>query len=163
MSEKRMSIFNWNHVSKELEEDEVEELKSYYKTYHKKFWAYKQAHKRFRRMKFAGNILTIVFATGGIASTAATGGIALIAISGVSVFIKAWMDYQGFDLKIHNCVYAYQSYGHILTMIKEAMRSGHFDRNNLIATMTNVDNYVIDNTPSVDKYFKKYNKTFAVE
>ena len=30
------SIFNWNHISNELTEEQIEELKSYYKTYHKK-------------------------------------------------------------------------------------------------------------------------------
>ena len=32
----RKSIFNWNHISVELSDAQIEELKSYYKTYHKK-------------------------------------------------------------------------------------------------------------------------------
>ena len=48
MKEPRKSIFNWNHISDELTEEQVEELKSYYHSYHKKCWAYKQALKRIK-------------------------------------------------------------------------------------------------------------------
>ena len=36
MKESIKSIFNWNHISVELNEEQVEELKSYYHSYHKK-------------------------------------------------------------------------------------------------------------------------------
>ena len=36
MKEPKNSIFNWNHISDELTEEQVEELKSYYHSYHKK-------------------------------------------------------------------------------------------------------------------------------
>ena len=35
MSEKK-KIFSWNHISEKLNENEIEELKSYYITYHRK-------------------------------------------------------------------------------------------------------------------------------
>ena len=50
----RKSIFNWNHISVELSDAQIEELKSYYKTYHKKCWAYKQAVKRLKKWKLLG-------------------------------------------------------------------------------------------------------------
>ena len=62
------NIFNWNHISSDLTEDQIEELKSYYITYHRKCWAYKQATKRFKKWKLLGDSLSIIFATGGIAS-----------------------------------------------------------------------------------------------
>ena len=34
MKESIKSIFNWNHISDELTEEQVEELKSYYNSYH---------------------------------------------------------------------------------------------------------------------------------
>ena len=61
MKESRKSIFNWNHISDELTEEQVEELKSYYHSYHKKFWAYKQALKSFKKWRLLGNSLSIVF------------------------------------------------------------------------------------------------------
>ena len=121
------SIFNWNHISNELTEEQIEELKSYYKTYHKKCWAYKQAVKRLKKWKLLWNSLSIVFASGGFASSIATGGISLITISTVALLIQGWMNHKNLDLKIQNCTYAYQSYQHLLNEIKDMMRSGNFN------------------------------------
>ena len=124
MKEPKKSIFNWNHISDELTEEQVEELKSYYYTYHKKCWAYKQALKSFKKWRLIGNSLSIVFASGGFASSIATGGISLIAISTAALLIQGWMKHKNLDLKIQNCTYAYQSYQHLLNQIKDMMRSG---------------------------------------
>ena len=139
------NIFDWNYISHKLNENEIEELKSYYITYHRKCWAFKQAAKRFKKWKLLGDSLSIIFATGGIASAIATSGISLIAISTTSVIIQDWMKHKNLDLKIQNCIYAYQSYQHLLNTIKDTMRGGDFQPNSLHIIMNNVDNYVIDN------------------
>ena len=54
MKETRKSIFNWNHISGELTEEQIEELKSYYRSYHKKCWAYKQAVKQLKNGNYWG-------------------------------------------------------------------------------------------------------------
>ena len=77
---RKKNIFNWNHISEKLNENQIEELKSYYITYHRKCWAFKQAAKRFKKWKLLGDTLSVVFATGGIASAIATSGISLVAI-----------------------------------------------------------------------------------
>lgn len=79
------NIFDWNHVSNDLSDEYIIELKGYYKTYHRKCWAYKRALKRFKKMKLIGNSSSVLFASGGIASAAATGGVALVAVSTVSI------------------------------------------------------------------------------
>ena len=119
MKEPRKSIFNWNHISDELTEEQIEELKSYYQTYHKKCYAYKQAVKHLKKWKLLGNSLSIIFASGGIASSIASGGISLIAISTMALLIQGWMKHKDLDLKIQNCTYAYQSYQHLLNTIKD--------------------------------------------
>ena len=107
-------------------------------------------------LKFIGNSVSIITASGGIASALATGGISLIAISTTALLIKGYMEHQNLDLKIQNCQYAFQSYNHLLILIKDAMRSGEFDRDTLSNSMNNIDNYVTDNSPIVDKYLKLY-------
>jgi len=57
MVNQRKNIFNWNNISNELTEEQVEELKSYYHTYHRKCWAYKQAAKRFKKMEFIRELI----------------------------------------------------------------------------------------------------------
>ena len=146
------NIFDWNHISDKLSEDEREELKSYYKVYHRKCWAFKRALKR--------NTVSLLTASGGIATAIATGGISLVAICTVALLVKGYMEHQNLDIKIQTCTYAYQSYGHLLIMIKNVMRSGAFDRESLINTMTNIDNFVTDNSPVVDKFFKQYDAKY---
>ena len=51
MKELRKSIFNWNHISDKLTEEQIEELKSYYHSYHKKGWAYKKSSKTPEKME----------------------------------------------------------------------------------------------------------------
>ena len=58
------NIFNWNHISSNLTQDQITELKEYYQTYHRKCWAFKQAAKRFKKWKLLGDTLSVVFATG---------------------------------------------------------------------------------------------------
>ena len=60
MSVRRKNIFDWNHISEKLTKDQIEELKDYYKSYHKKCWAYKQAMKRFKTWRLIGNSLSVI-------------------------------------------------------------------------------------------------------
>ena len=68
--------------------------------------------------------MSVIFATGGLASAIATSSISLVAISTLSLLIQSWMKHKDLDLKIQNCIYAYQSYQHLLITIKDVMRSG---------------------------------------
>ena len=150
------NIFDWNHISDKLSEDEREELKSYYKAYHRKCWAFKRALKRYKYLRYFANTVSLLTASGGIATAIATGGISLVAISTVALLVKGYMEHQNLDIKIQTCTYAYQSYGHLLIVIKNIMRSGAFDRESLINTMANIDNFVT----VVDKFFKQYDAKY---
>ena len=159
MADRKKSIFSWNHISDSLTEDQVDELKSYYKAYHRKCWAYKQAVKRYKKFKLIGNTISVLTGTGGIISAVVTGGIALVAISTCALLIKSYMDFQSLDLKIQNCTYAYQSYQHLLNSIKDMLRSGDFQPS-FHTELKNVDDFVTDVCPSVDKFYTKYNDKF---
>ena len=163
MTDRKKRIFNWNHISDKLTKDQVDELKSYYKTYHKKCWAYKQAMKRFKTWKLIGDSLSVIFATGGLVSSIATSGISLVGISTAAILIQGWMKHKNLHLKIQNCLFAYQSYQHLLIAIKNMMRSGEYQQNNLLSMMKNIDDFITDTSPVVDKFMSKYNKKFTCE
>ena len=92
MTNRCKSIFDWNHISNKLTEEQIKELKAYYYTYHRKCWSYKQAAiKTSKKWKLLGNSLSIVFASGGLASSLATRGTSLIAISTLALLIQGWM------------------------------------------------------------------------
>ena len=95
------------------------------------------------------------------ASSIATGGISLIAISTAALLIQGWMNHKDLDLKIQNCTYAHQSYQHLLNEIKDMTRSGNFNSSHIYNTMKNIDDYVTDNSPIVDKYLIKYDEKFT--
>ena len=54
--DRRESIFNWNHVSEKLTENQISELKALYKFYHKKYWLAKMTYKYFKKTELACNI-----------------------------------------------------------------------------------------------------------
>ena len=91
MTDRRKSVFTWNHISDELRKEQIKEVKSYYSTYHKKSWAYKKALKKFKNIKLFGNSASVIFASTGIATSIATGGIALVAVSSVALLIQGWI------------------------------------------------------------------------
>ena len=155
-------IFDWNYISDKLSEEQITELKKYYHTYHRKCWLYKYALKRLKYWKLFGNSLSVLFASGGIASSVATGGVSLVAISTAALLIQGWMKHKDLDQKIQNCIYAYQSYEHLLSDIRTMLRRGEIDHSFLFNKMCNIDDYVTDNGPIVDKYLTKYNKDFEV-
>ena len=157
----RQNIFNWNHISDELTEEQIEELKSYYKTYHKKCWANKQAAKRFKKWKLLGNSLSIVFASGGISSSIATGGISLVAISTAALLIQGWMKAKDLDLNFQNCTYAAKIYQNFINDIIYMLRIGNFDSHNINNRMKIIDSYVTHYSPVVDKYLIKYDEKFT--
>ena len=128
------NIFDWNHISSNLTQDQITELKEYYQTY-RKCWAFKQAAKRFKKWKLLGDTL----------------------------IIQGWIKHKNLELKIKNCTYAYQSYQHLLNTIKDMMRGGVFQPNILHAMMNNIDNHVTDNSPIIDKLLQKYDKIFTLQ
>lgn len=135
--------------------EQEDELKSYYKVHHRKCWAFKKAYKNIKDLSLLATPSLLVTGSGGIIGVVVSGGISLVATSTAALLIKEFMEYQSLDMKVQNCLYAFQSYGHLLIMIKDAMRVGCFHRESLIIAMNYIDNYVIDNSPIADKYFKK--------
>ena len=146
MTDRKKRIFNWNHISDKLTKDQVDELKSYYKTYHRKCWVYKKAFKHFKKIKIIGDSISV--------------GITLAAIRTGAVLIQGYMKHKNLDLKIQKCQYAYQSYQHLLISNKNSLRSGYFEQSQLYNIMRGIDDFVTDNSPVVDKFITKYNKKF---
>ena len=54
------SIYQFNHIDKELSQETNNEIKSLYTYYHKKYWCYKTAFKYFKRLNMMANISYIL-------------------------------------------------------------------------------------------------------
>ena len=154
-----IDVTEFNHVSNTLTSDQIDELKSYYRTYHRKMWIFKKAYKSYRKWKLIGNISSALIASGGVFSSIPTSGISLVAATTVSVFIQMYMKHKNVEIKTHQCQYAYQKYGHLLISIKEILRSGELD-DDIRKKLQHADDYILDNTPIVDNQARMYDKLF---
>lgn len=64
--------------------------------------------------------------------------------------------------KLNQCQYAYQTYGHF-NEIKDILRSGEYNSHELYTKMQCIDDCILDNSPLVDRWTKKYDKIFTCE
>ena len=158
MSEK---VITFNHISIHLLEDDKNELISYYKTYHKKSWCYHKAFKRYKREKFLLDTSSVLFAGGGVISSAVTSGIGLVGITGVAIILQMIKKHKKLEEKIDMCKYAYQTYQHLMGQIKYYLRTGEFSRDFLINNMQQLDDIIIDLARVVKKFEEKYDQKFG--
>ena len=153
-------ICDFNHISPELNREQVDELIGYYKTTHQKWFLYKKAHNHYKLIKYASRLTSGAIAGGGIASVIVSGSVLTIISLAASLLIEVLLDYKNVNENMNNCKYAYQSYQHLMIRIKTALRLGQFNSQNLVNSISNLDNFFVDICPLVDKYKKDYCKIF---
>ena len=49
-------ICDFNHISPELNREQIDELIGYYKTTHQKWFLYKKAHRHYKLIKYAARL-----------------------------------------------------------------------------------------------------------
>ena len=153
-------ICDFNHISPELNREQIDELIGYYKTIHQKWFLYKKAHKHSKLIKYASRLTSGAIAGGGIASVIVSGSVLTIISLGASLLIEILLDYKNVNENMNNCKYAYQSYQHLMIRIKTSLRLGLYNSENLVNSIANLENFCVDICPLVDKYkkdcYKKY-------
>ena len=66
-------ICDFNHISPELNREQVDELIGYYKTTQQKWFLYKKAYNNYKLIKYAARLTSGAIAGGGIASVIVSG------------------------------------------------------------------------------------------
>ena len=121
-------VFNFNHISKNLSDEKIKEIKDLYKYYHKEFWCYKKSFQHYQKMHLSTNLgsagLVII---GTIAGGITPNVIILGAISGVGVLLQTYATAKNYDCKLENCRFAYTSYFDVLSELRNRLRSGVFN------------------------------------
>ena len=153
-------ICDFNHISPELDSEQVDELIGYYKTTHQKWFLYKKAYNNYKLIKYATRLTSGAIAGGGIASVIISGSVLTIISLAASLLIEIILDYKNVNENMNNRKYAYQSYQHLMIRIKTALRLGQFNSQNLVNAISNLDNFIVDICPLVDKYKKDYWKKY---
>ena len=162
--DRRESIFNWNHVSEKLTENQISELKALYKFYHKKYWLAKMTFKYFKKTELACNIgSALLVVMGTVVGGVTLNPIVLGTISGSGLLLKTYSEIKNYKRKIEMSKFAYTSYSKVLTDLRSFMRGLNYDEKEFLDYIKVVDEIIIDMCPLTDKFEKKYNKVFIQE
>ena len=157
----RKNIFNWNHVSDKLTEDQISELKALYKFYHKKYWLFKMTFKYFKKVDL---VCTLTSASLVVAGTIA-GGVTLNpavlgSVSGAGLLLKTCAETKNYKRKIEMCKFAFTSYEKVLSDLRSFMRGLEYNLKDFIDNVKILDDIITDMCPLTDRFENKYNKMF---
>ena len=149
----KKNIFNWNHISKDLSDDEITELQALYKHYHRLFKCYQWK----LGLELSSISLTVV---GTITGAVTLNPIVVGCVAGSGVIIQGYLTKSDLRQRVERCRFAYTSYEKILVQLRNFMRGLPYHENVFLSDIKIIDDIVIDQCPSVDKYFEKYNCKF---
>ena len=158
---KSLSVFNFNHISSKLKEEEVTMLKKLYSQYHQKTWCYQRAYKRFKKIELSLNLLSIgLTGTGVVVGSVTLNPVILGSISGSGILLQGFLKMKNYNRKIEMCKFAYTSYQKILNKIRSYLRGEPYDIMNFVLETHLLDDQVTDLCPIVEKFKSKYKKLY---
>ena len=105
------NIFNWNHVSSELTEDQISELKALYKNYHRLYKCYQWKYKKLKRLKLSLETTSIgLTAVGSIVGAITLNPITIACVAGPGVIIQGYLTKTDLNNRVDRCRFAYTTY-----------------------------------------------------
>ena len=154
-------IIGFNHISDSLSYDEVNKLKTLYKSYHKLQRCYKWKYKKLRRLKLSLELSSIGLTTvGAILGGVTMNPIILGSLTGCGIMIQAYLTKSDLNRRVDRCRFAFTSYERVLVQLKSFLRGLLYDESNFLTDLKVLDEIIIDLCPSADKYYDKYNEVF---
>ena len=152
------NTFNWNHISSDLTEDKISELKALYKCYHRLFKCYQWKYKKLKRLKLSLEMSSIGLTVIGSVVGAAT--LVIACVAGPGVLIQRYLTKSELYNSLDRCRFAYTSYEKICVQLKSFLRGLYYNESIFLSDIKVLDDIVIDQYPSIDKYLSKYNSKF---
>ena len=154
-------IIGFNHISDSLSYDEVNKLKTLYKSYHKLQMCYKWKYKKLPRLKLSLELSSIGLTTvGAIVGGITLNPIILGSLTGSGIMIQAYLTKSDLNKRVDRCKFAFTSYERVLVQLKSFLRGLLYDESNFLSDLKVIDDIIIDQCPSIEKYFDKYDKVF---
>ena len=160
MSTRKKSVYNFNHIDNELNQDEIDMLKKLYSHYHKKTWCYKMAYRHFKKIDIGLHLLSLSLMGGGVVSGFITMIPFLSIISGCGILLEGFLKKKNYTRKIEMCKFAYTSYQKVLNEIRSYLRGEKYDIEKLTLELNWLDDQITDLCPIVDKFKPKYDKIY---
>ena len=155
-------IIGFNHISDSLSYDEVNKLKTLYRSYHRLQMCYKWKYKRLRQLKLSLELSSISLTTvGAILGGVTLNPIILDSLTGCGIMIQAYLTKSDLNRRVDRCKFAFTSYEKVLVQLKSFLRGLPYDESNFLTDLKVLDDIVFDQCPSFDKYSDKYDKVFT--
>ena len=98
--------------------------------------------------------------TGSVTGAVTLNPIIIACVAGPGIMIQGYLTKSNLINNVERCKFAYVSYEKILVQLKIFLRGLPYDNNLLLSDIKVLDDIVIDQCPSIDKYFEKYNLKF---
>ena len=154
-------IIGFNHISDSLKYDEVNKLLALYRSYHRLQMCYKWKYRKLRRLKLSLELSSIGLTTvGAILGGVTLNPIILGSLTGSGIMIQAYLTKSDLNRRVDRCRFAFTSYERVLVQLKSFLRGLPYDESNFLTDLKVLDDIIIDQCPSADKYYDKYNKIF---
>ena len=152
----KKKIFYWNHISSGLTEDQISELKALYKCYHRLFKCYQWKYKRLKRLKLSLEMSSVgLRVIGSVVGAVTLNPIVIACVAGPGVLIQGYLTKCDLYNSLDRCRFAYTSYEKICVQLKSFLRGFSYDESIFLSDIKVIDDIVIDQCPSIDKYFEK--------
>ena len=156
------NIFNWNHISNELTNDQISELKALYKNYHHLFKCYELKYKKLKRLKLSLEMTSIgLTIVGSVVGGVTLNPIVIACVAGPGVLIQGYLTKSDLVNRVDRCRFANKTYEKILVQLKSFLGGLPYDISLFLSEIKLLDDIVIDSCPTVDKYFEKYTNKFT--
>lgn len=155
------TVLDFNHISKDLFDDDEEKFHDLYRMYHKLAKCYRMMYvNKKRKLLFTGVFSKILVKVGALVGGITLCPIVLGTISGAGVVMITYVDKLNLQKVTGKCRWAYTSYEKVLTEIRDYLRGAYYDKTKFLSNITKLDDMITDNCPPVtttSKYEKKYN------
>ena len=114
------NIFNWNHISNDLNENQISELKA---LYHRLFKCYQWKYKKLKHLKISFEMSSIgLTVTGSVVGAITLNPIVIACVAGPGVLIQGYLTKSNLINNVERCKFAYTSYKTILIQLKSFLR-----------------------------------------
>lgn len=156
----RLSIFGFNHISKNLTPDELDLLYNLYYRYHRKMWCYKRLYLTMKRKDLALTAASAIITTGGLAGT--TIFLPAVAIGACGIVLGVIAKKKNYPRKVELLRYAYTSYEKVLHKLRAYLRGEVFEPDVLTHELNILEDNISDLCPPIEneKYERQYEKIF---
>ena len=162
ISQRKKSIFDFNHIDPSISPEQLEEIQKLYATYKRLWWCFKKVYQKQKLLDLVEKIVSSALVAGGVVAGGATSNpMVLGVISGLGLILKTIQEAKNRGKKIEKAKFAFTNYEKALSTLKFALRGGEFEPRKFLVEMETLDGIVIDFGLNQEKFEKVWKDKFV--